>query len=141
VADRIKTMPRWIAVKGNPRGGILHQAADGFWRANNWQGCLGGFATESEAELAILTAPPKPKHKRAPKAEPPEALKDWTSLTDSASGFIVRDGRGLAIGGVKPSGDRFAAWAHGEPLGEFDGAGQAKSAIFAAHRVKKKARR
>jgi hypothetical protein len=134
------TLPRWIAVKGNARGGVVHQAVDGHWRANNWQGCLGGFATEGEAELAILTASPKPKHKRAPKAEPPASMQ-WRTLTDSASGFTVRDGRGLAIGGVKPSGERFAAWFKSAPVGEFDTAGQAESAIFTANRVAKKGRR
>jgi hypothetical protein len=133
------TVPRWIPVKGNARGGVVHQAVDGHWRANNWQGCLGGFATESEAELAILTAPPKPKQKRPPKPEPPESML-WRSLTDPASGFIVRDENGIAIGGVMPSGGQFAAWAHGMPVGRFDTAGQAESAIFTAHRAKKRGR-
>jgi hypothetical protein len=65
----------------------------------------------------------------------------WRTLTDSASGFTVRDGRGLAIGGVKPSGERFAAWFKSAPVGEFDTAGQAESAIFTANRVAKKGRR
>ena len=42
-------LPRFVAVGNNPRAGVIHEAADGHWRANNWQGCLGGFATEEEA--------------------------------------------------------------------------------------------
>jgi hypothetical protein len=141
VSDQTKALPRWVAVKGNARGGVLHQAAGGFWRANNWQGCLGGFGTEAEAELAILTAPAKPKRKRAPKAEPPGVMKDWRGLTDAASGSVVRDEQGRAIGGFKPAGDRFEAWFKVDALGEFDTPGQAESAVYAAHRAKKKTRR
>jgi hypothetical protein len=135
------TLPRWITVGKNPHGGVLHEGVDGRWYANGWAGPLGNFETEALAEQAIKSAPPAPKRKRPPKAEPPEALKDWTNLTDSASGFIVRDERGLAIGGFMPSGGRFAAWAHGKPLGEFDGAGQAENAVLVAHRVSKKRKR
>jgi hypothetical protein len=134
------TLPRWIPVGKNPHGGLVHQGPDGFWRASTWEGCHGGYATEAEAEFVVLTAPPEPKRKRQAKQEPPDVMKDWKGLTDSASGFVVRDGNGRGIGGVKPSGDRFAAWVRGEPIGEFDGPGPARAAVFVAHRARKKGR-
>jgi hypothetical protein len=66
------SLPRWITVNGNARAGFVHQGPDGYWRATNWQGCHGGFLTEAEAELVIVTAPSEPKRKRPPKLEPPD---------------------------------------------------------------------
>jgi hypothetical protein len=134
------TLPRWVAAGKNSRAGVLHEASDG-WHANGSTGPLGVYPTEEAAELAIKSAPVKVKQKRAPKAEPPEAMMNWRGLTADEGGAVVRDERGRAIGGFMPAGPRFAAWAHGKSLGLFDGPGQAKSAIFAAHRVGKKRKR
>ena len=135
------SLPRWIAIGNDPHAAVVHQADDGFWRANNWQGCLGGFASEEEAVLAIYAAPPRPKKKRQPKAEPPgelkDAMKDWRGLTNPASGYIVRDERGRAIGVVKPAGDRFEAWEHGNLLGLHPTRAAADAAVRAAKSAKK----
>ena len=81
-------LPRWVAVDGNARAGVIHLAScDGLWRANNWSGCLGAFATEAEAEAAVSAAPPEAKHKREPKPAPPEALR-WHSMTDNESAIL-----------------------------------------------------
>jgi hypothetical protein len=49
-------------------------------------------------------------------------------------------GRGLAMSGVSPAGNRFAAWAHGDPLGEFVTPGQDKNAVLAAHHARRRTR-
>ena len=79
---------RWVAALNDDRAGCIHLAADGFWRANNWSGPLGAFATDIEAEAAIRAAPAKPKLKKAPKSPPPVGLR-FESLTGIEAGYLV----------------------------------------------------
>ena len=124
-------LPRFVAVGKNPRAGVVHQAADGFWRANCWQGCLGGYATEEEAVAAIYAAPPQPKRK--PKADPPDFAENWR-LVDAACGYVVRDRGGRAVGAVRPAGDGFEAWAYGKRIGEYSSQAAAGAAVARAKR-------
>ena len=124
-------LPRYVAIGNNPRAGLVHQAGDGCWRANNWQGCLGGFETEADAVAAIYAAPAAPKRKRKPKADPPDLAADWR-LSDPDSGGLARDRNGRAIGAVRPAAGRFEAWAHGGRLGEYPSSFAARAAVARA---------
>ena len=130
------SLPYWVAVKGDAHGGVVHQTDDGFWRANNWQGCLGRFATEGEAVLAIHSAPPRPKPKSKPLAEPPSFSEDWR-LADAANGRRVLDGDGRP-GAIIQNSDTglFVAWAAGARRGDFAAADEAAAAARAAKRPK-----
>jgi hypothetical protein len=127
-------LPYFVTVKGNPRAGVVHQGADGFWRANNWQGRLGAFASEDEAVAAIRASPPNPKRRH--KADPPDFAERWR-LTDAASGYIVRDGGGRAVGAVMPAGEGFEAWARGKLLGHHPTEAGAAAAVVRAAQTKK----
>jgi hypothetical protein len=75
----------------DPRGAIVDfSAIDNRWHAANGGGSLGTFASEEEAAAAILSAPRRPRQKRLPRPEVPDALKAWWDLTDTASGFLRR---------------------------------------------------
>jgi hypothetical protein len=83
--------PHFVSVNGDPRGAIVDfSAIDNRWHAANGGGSLGTFASEEEATAAILSAPRRPRQKRLPRPEAPDALKAWRSLTDTASGFLRR---------------------------------------------------
>ena len=86
------SLPYWVAVGKDPHGGVVHQADDGFWRANNWRAASGGFVTEGEAVLAVHGSPPKPKHKRKPKADLPEAMEGLVHPDRPSERLHVRDG-------------------------------------------------
>ena len=127
-------LPYFVTVKDNPRAGVVHEGRDGLWRANNWRGCLGSFASEDEAVAAIRAAPPNPKRKH--KADPPDFAENWR-LTDAASGFIVRDGGGRPVGAVRPAGGGFEAWARGKLLGHHSTETGAAAAVVRAAQTKK----
>ena len=126
--------PRWIAAKNDDRAGFIQLTADGRWRANNWSGSLGAFATAAEAEAAIRAAPAKPKSKNAPKPSSPIGLR-FESLTAIESGYQVF-ARNRRIGAVIGLADgQYAAWNRGGKIGEFATLGQAESAVRAADRT------
>jgi hypothetical protein len=124
-------LPRWVPARNDDRAGFIQLAANGLWRAYNWSGPLGAFATETEAEAAIRAAPAKPKLKKPP---PPVGLR-FESLTANASGYQVF-ARNRQIGAVIGllSG-QFAAWSHGGKIGEFATLSQAEAAVRAADRT------
>jgi hypothetical protein len=132
------SLPYFVKVGRDPRGGVIHQAADGSWRANGQAGPLGvNFPTEEAAVAAIKAAPPKPKQKRAEEPEPPLSML-WTDLTDKESGFLVFDARGRKIGAViRVASDRFAAWTMNEKVGEFPTMVGAERAVRNATRTRK----
>jgi hypothetical protein len=127
-------LPRWVAAGNNDRAGFIQLAANGLWRAYNWSGPLGAFATDTEAEAAIRAAPAKPKLNKAPKPPPPVGLR-FESLTAIESGYQVF-ARNRQIGAVigLVSG-QFAAWSRDGKIGEFVTLGQAESAVRAAARA------
>ena len=85
------TTPHFVGVNGDPRGAIVDfSAIDNRWHAANGGGSLGTFASEEEATAAILSAPRRPRQKRLPRPEVPDALKAWRDLTGTASGFLCR---------------------------------------------------
>jgi hypothetical protein len=127
-------LPRWVAAGNNDRAGFIQLAANGLWRAYNWSGPLGAFATDTEAEAAIRAAPAKPKLNKASKPPPPVGLR-FESLTAIESGYQVFS-RNRQIGAVigLVSG-QFAAWSRDRKIGEFATPGQAEATVRAADRT------
>jgi hypothetical protein len=131
-------LPRWVAARNDDRAGCIHLAADGLWRANNWSGSLGAFTTADEAKAAVGAAPAKPKLKKAPTPQPQIALR-FDGLTAIEAGYVVLDARNRQIGAVIGLAcDQFAAWNREGKIGEFATLGQAKSAVHAADRARKR---
>ena len=127
-------LPRWVAAGNNDRAGFIQLAANGLWRAYNWSGPLGAFATDTEAEAAIRAAPAKPKLNKASKPPPPVGLR-FESLTAIESGYQVF-ARNRQIGAVigLVSG-QFAAWSRDRKIGEFATPGQAEATVRDADRT------
>jgi hypothetical protein len=130
-------LPRWVAALNDDRAGCIHLAADGLWRANNWSGPLGAFATDIEAEAAISAAPAKPKLKKAPKPKPPIELQ-FERLTAIASGYQVFASNRQIGAVIGLASGQFAAWNRGGKIGEFAMLGQAENAVRAADRARKR---
>jgi hypothetical protein len=130
-------LPRWVAARNDDRAGFVQLTADGLWRAYNWSGSLGAFATAAEAEAAIRVAPAKPKLKKAPKPPPPIRLQ-FESLTALDTGYVVF-AKKCRIGAVIGLADgQYAAWNRGGKIGEFATLGEAESAVRAADRARKR---
>ena len=129
--------PREIVNDEGARIGVVHLAADSRWHANDRRGPVGSFETEAEAVAMVLAAPPTRRQKRLLQ-EKSEFVPDWTGLTDPASGFPVRNARGLAIGGVMPAGNKLDAWHRGMPLGRFDTPAEAVRVIRLAESNRRK---
>jgi hypothetical protein len=130
-------LPRWVPAGNNDHAGFIHLAADGLWRANNWSGPLGAFATDFEAEAAIRAVPAKPKLKKAPKPQPQIGLR-FDSLTAIKAGYQVF-ARNRQIGAVIAlASGQFAAWNRDGKIGEFATLGQAEGAVRTADRARKR---
>lgn len=124
-------LPRWVPAQNNDRAGFIQLAADGLWRAYNWSGPLGAFATDTEAEAAIRAAPAKPKLKKALKPPPPVG-----SLTAVEAGYQVFGARKRRIGAVIGlASGQYGAWSRGGKIGEFPTLGEAEAAVRAADRA------
>ena len=128
-------LSRRIPARNDDRAGFIQLAADGLWRAHNWSGPLGAFATDSEAEAAIRAAPAKPRLNKASKPPPPVGLR-FESLTAVDAGYLVFGKRKHRIGNVigLASGE-YAAWSRGGKIGEFATLSQAEAAVRAADRA------
>jgi hypothetical protein len=130
-------LPRWVSARNSDRAGFIHIGVDGLWRASNWSGSLGAFATDIEAETAIRAAPAKPNLKKAPKPPPPVGLR-FEAMTACETGYVVLDARQRKIGAVIGlAGGQFAAWNRDGKIGEFATPGQADNAVRAVDRARK----
>jgi hypothetical protein len=126
-------LPHWVAAQNNDHAGFIRLTADGLWRANNWSGSLGAFATADEAEAAVRAAPAKPKLKKAPKPLPPIGLR-FESLTAIEAGYQVYAGNRQIGAVIGLASGQFAAW-NRKKIGEFATPGQAEAAVRAADRA------
>jgi hypothetical protein len=130
-------LPRWVAAGNDNRAGFIHLAPDGRWRATNWNGSLGAFATAEQAEAAIRAAPKKTKLKRSPKPPPQVGLR-FERLTSFEAGYVVLDAGQRQIGAVfAEASGQYAAWDRNGKIGELATLGQAESAVRVAHRARK----
>jgi hypothetical protein len=129
-------LPRWVPARNNDRAGFIQLAADGLWRAYNWSGPLGVFATAEEAEVAIRAAPAKPKLKKVPKPPPPVGLL-FESLNSVEAGYQVFGARKRRIGAVIGlASGQYGAWSRGGKIGEFATLSQAEAAVRACDRAR-----
>ena len=127
-------LPRRVPARNDDRAGFIQLAADGLWRAYNWSGFLGAFATDTEAEAAIRAAPAKPKLNKAFKRPPPVGLR-FESLTAIESGYQVF-ARNRQIGAVIGlASGQYAAWNRAGKIGESATPGQAEVTVRAADRT------
>jgi hypothetical protein len=128
-------LPRWVPARDNDRAGFTQLPADRLWRAYNWSGPLGAFATDSEAEAAIRAAPAKLKLENAPKPPSPVGLR-FESLTAIDAGYLVFGTRKRRMGAVIGlASAQYAAWSRDRKIGKFATPGQAKATVRAADRT------
>jgi hypothetical protein len=125
--------PRWVAARNDDRAGLIQRSPDGRWRAYNWSGSLGEFASAAEAEAAIRAAPAKPQLKKAPKSSPPIELR-FESHTANEAGYRVFAKKRQIGAVIGLASGQFAAW-NREKIGEFATLGQAEAAVRAADRA------